>query len=195
MKEKTEYNIEGVFFVGRTLYVEGTNGDYGGAQTPFKRAVTMAGGHDVSVIPTAPAIPGQARDTTAAAGDELSDQGDRREEDDHYVVTSRNQGHGALTLSAAAKGSAHEWTIATGSWNLGSFAFDAPRARVLYADDAGKLAITDLNFRGTTTLPVAADTLLDVTADGRLAAYVADGPCDPGLPRARPQTICFVRLP
>jgi uncharacterized protein len=198
VKAKSSVNIEGFSFADETLYIQGSSGDYGGAQTPFKRAATMAGAHDVAAIPKATSSPGAARDTTAEDGDALSSQGDKREEDDHYVVTSTNRGHGAIVLSARAKSGGPEWTIATGTWNLADFVFDAPRARVLYGDDTRGLASYDLKTRKTmTAVPVAVGRLLDVTADGRLAAYAAYGACNapPGKLAGRTQMICFAKLP
>ena len=198
VKARSSVNIEGFSFADETLYIQGSSGDYGGAQTPFKRAATMVGAHDVAAIPKATSSPGAARDTTAEDGDALSSQGDKREEDDHYVVTSTNRGHGAIVLSARAKSGGPEWTIATGTWGLADFVFDAPRARVLYGDDTRGLASYDLKTRKTmTAVPVAVGRLLDVTADGRLAAYAAYGACNgpPGKLAGRTQVICFAKLP
>ncbi len=196
VKGKISYAFQGFFFANGTLYVSGTTMPEGDAQEPFQRAATLAGNHAVASVPPVPVIPGAARDTTAVAGDELTDGGDKRVEDGRYAVTSKNQGHGAFVLSARAQGSNREWTIEAGGYGLTSFVLDAKHERVLYADNSGHLAVYDLKSRATTaTIPVVIDSLLDVTADGRLAAYVANGPCDPAKPRARQQSVCFVKLP
>jgi uncharacterized protein len=197
VRGKSSITIDGFSFVDETLYIDGSSGDAGGVMTPFKRAATMAGARDVATIPKAPPAPNLARDTTAEAADELSDQGDKREEDAHYVVTSTNGGHGAITLSAHAKGGGPEWTIATGTWNLADFVFDAPRGRVLYGDEARGLVAYDLRTKKTSVLtPVAVGKLLDVTADGHYAAFSAYGNCTspPGKPAGRTQVICFAGL-
>ena len=198
VKGKTSINIDAFSWVGDTLYIQGSSGEAGGALTPFKRAATMAGGHDVAAIPKAPRTPNLARDTTAEAADELSSQGDTRIEDAHYVVTSTNGGHGAIVLTARAKTGGPEWTIATGTWNLAAFVFDAPRGRVLYGDDARGLVSYDLRTKKTAAVfRFAVGTLLDVSADGHLAAYSAYGSCSapPGKSAGRMQMLCFAALP
>ena len=113
------------------------------------------------------------------------------------MVTSTNKGHGAIVLTARAKSGGPEWTIATGSWSLAAFVFDAPRARVLYSDEPGLVSYDLKTRKSVTAVPVAVGTLLDVTADGRLAAYAAYGACNapPGKLAGRTQMICFAKLP
>jgi hypothetical protein len=163
------------------------------------RAVTIAGGRDVKAMPPEQTLSGAARDTTAGAGDELADQGDKRLEDSRYAITSKNQGHGALTLSAHDRAAKRDFTIATGSWNLEGFVFDAPRARVIFANGNGGIDIYSLASRRTVaTISVPVNTLLDVTADGSLAAFTAIGQCEHAASAAdagRRQMICFVKLP
>lgn len=199
VRDKTEVTIQGFVWNGGTLYVTGTHGPQGDAQTPFVRAVTMTAAKDVGAMPSPPNIPGAARDTTAAAGDALADQGDKREEDAHYAVTSTNQGHGALTLTARDKSTKGDLTIATGSWNLGSFVFDAPRGRVVYVNGNGRIDIYSLATHKTVaTITVPIDSLIDVSADGTLAAFSGNGRCDASVPAAdggRRQMLCFVKLP
>lgn len=199
VRDKSDVTIETFVWSGDTLYVQGTSGPHGDAQTPFVRAATMTAAKDVGAMPPLPLLPGAARDTTAAAGDDLADQGDKREEDAHYAVTSKNQGHGALTLTARDKSTKRDFTIATGSWNLGSFVFDAPRSRVIYANGNGGIDVYSLATHKTiATITVPIDTLLDVSADGSRAAFSGDGRCDPSSAAAdggRRQMICFVTLP
>jgi uncharacterized protein len=196
VRDKTDVSIEGFSFAGDTLYVQGTQGPHGDAQMPFVRAATMAGSRDARAMPPPQVLPGGVRDTTAAAGDELADQGDKRLEDSRYVITSRNQGHGALTLTAHDKAAKRDFTIATGSWNLGGFVFDAPRARVIYANGNGGLDVFSLVSRRTVaTVPVPVDVLLDVSADGRLAAFSAIGRCDAPASANHRHVICFAGLP
>jgi uncharacterized protein len=195
---KVSITIDGFSFVDETLYIDGSSGEPGGVMTPFKRAATMAGAHDVAAIPKVAPSPNLARDTTAEAADELSDQGDKREEDARYVVTSTNGGHGAITLSAHAKGGGPEWTIAQGTWNLADFIFDAPRGRVLYGDETRGLVSYDLKTKKTSVeVPVAVGKLLDVEADGRFAAYSAYSFCNshPGKAVPGAQVLCFASLP
>ncbi|HKD21256.1 MAG TPA: lysozyme inhibitor LprI family protein [Rhizomicrobium sp.] len=198
VRGRSSITIDAFFFVDGTLYIDGSSGEAGGVMTPFKRAATMAGAHEVATIPKAPPTPNLARDTTAEAADELSNQGDKREEDAHYVVTSTNGGHGAITLSAHAKGGGPEWTIATGTWNLADFVFDAPRGRVLYGDETRGLVSYDLKTKKTSVeVPVAVGKLLDVTADGHFAAYSAYSFCNshPGKTVPGAQVLCFASLP
>ena len=199
VRGKTEVSIQGFDWGGDTLYVTGTSGPAGGAQEAFSIAATMNGSKKVDPIPPHGVGPDIARDTTAAAGDELADQGDKRLEDAHYVITSKNQGHGALTLTAHDKASKRDFTIATGTWNLESFVFDALRGRVIYANGNGGIDIYSLALHKTVaTIPVPINALLDVTADGTLAAFSGNGRCDSASAAAdsgRRQMICFVRLP
>jgi uncharacterized protein YecT (DUF1311 family) len=199
VRDKNDVSIQGFSWSGGTLYVQGTQGPHGDAQMPFVRAATMAGSHEAKAMPPEQVVPGAARDTTAAAGDELSDQGDKRVEDSHYVITSRNQGHGALTLTAHDKASKRDFTIATGTWNLESFVLDAPRSRVIFANGNGGIDIYSLaSHKTVATIPVPINVLLDVSTDGALAAFSGNGRCEPASPAAdggRRQMICFVRLP
>jgi len=194
---KSEVTVEGFSWSGATLYVNGTQGPYGDAQTPFVRAATVAGSREVKAMPPEQVLPGAMRDTTAAAGDELASQGDKRLEDAHYAITSENAGHGALTLTAHDKASKRDFTIATGTWNLGDFVFDAPRSRVIFANGNGGIDIYSLASRKTVaSIPLPINTLLDVTADGGTAAFTSIGPCDSSKAAAeRRQMICFVTLP
>jgi uncharacterized protein len=198
VQDKSDITIEGFSWSGDTLYVNGTQGPHGDAQEPFVRAARMAGSREIKAMPPPQTLPGGVRDTTAAAGDELADQGDKRLEDEHFAVTSRNEGHGALTLTAHDKVSKRDFTIATGTWGLGDFVFDAPRSRVIYANGNGGIDIYSLASRKTVaSLPLPINTLLDVTADGDTAAFTSIGPCDAASKPAatRRQMICFVALP
>jgi uncharacterized protein len=198
MQDKSDITIEGFSWAGDTLYVNGTQGPHGDAQEPFVRAASMAGSREIKAMPPPQTLPGGVRDTTAAAGDELADQGDKRLEDEHFAITSRNQGHGALTLTAHDKVSKRDFTIATGTWGLGDFVFDAPRSRVIYANGNGGIDIYSLASRKTVaSLPLPINTLLDVTANGGTAAFTSIGPCDAASKPAatRRQMICFVTLP
>jgi uncharacterized protein len=199
VRDKIDVSIQGFDWGGDTLYVTGTSGPHGGAQEAFSLAATMNGYKKIDVIPPHGVGPEMARDTTAAAGDELSDQGDKREENSHFVITSKNQGHGALTLTAHDKSSKRDFTIATGTWNLESFVFDALRGRVIYANADGGIDIYSLASRQTVaTIAVPINVLLDVSEDGTLAAFSGNGRCDPAAPAAdggRRQVICFVKLP
>jgi hypothetical protein len=199
VRDKSDVSITGFSWSGGTLYVQGTQGQHGDAQSPFVRAATMAGSREVKAMPPEEVVPGAVRDTTTAAGDDLADQGDKRLEDAHYAITSKNQGHGALTLTAHDKTSKRDFTIATGTWSLESFVFDAPRGRVIYANGNGGIDIYSLaSHKTVATIPVPINALLDVTADGTLAAFSGNGRCDPATPAAdggRRQMICFVKLP
>ncbi len=190
---ESEVTVEGFSWSGSTLYVHGRHGPYGEGQDPFVRAATIAESHEIKAMPPEQIGPGAARNTTAAD----ADMGDRQFEDAHYVVSSTNAGHGALTLSAHDKASKRDFTIATGSWNLGGFVFDAPRGRVIYANGNGGIDIYSLAYRKTAaTIPAPVDTLLDVTADGSTAAFTSIGRCDPAFPDVgRRRMICFVSLP
>lgn len=200
VRDKTDVSIQGFSWFNSALYVQGTTGAHADAQTPFVRAATMAGSHETKGMPQEQVLPGAARDTTAAAGDSLSDQGDKRLEDARYEVISKNQGHGALTLGAHDKKTLRDVVlIATGSWYLSSFVFDAPRNRVIYPNGNGGIEIYSLaSHKTVATIPVPINVLLDVTADGTLAAFSGNGRCDPSAPAAddgRRQVICFVKLP
>ncbi len=198
VRGKTDVSIDGFYFVDDTLYVQGSRGPHGDVQSPFARAITISSASDTASAPKQQFAADAARDTTAAGGDALADQGDKREEDAHYRITSLNLGHGALTLTAEDKRSGRRKTLATDSWNLEGFVFDAPRARVIYPDGKNGLVVYDLaagRARLAVTAPVAA--LLDVTHDGRLAAFSGNGVCKGAAPQgdeARRKQICFAVL-
>jgi len=137
---------------------------------------------------------------------------ERARENDRFIVSAENSGHGAIHLRVEPK-SGQPFEIARGSWELGSFILDS--ARVIYPTPGlpGSIEAFDLitrQSRKLMTLPNSTNIrLLDIAPDHQQFLYTVFGPCESDgsesngallrmkvqLPNSPPPEVCIARMP
>jgi len=184
-----------------TLYVMGERGNpYNVAATPTKTQEVERFPPKVVAAFSSENVPGKSSSV------------ERARENDRFIVSAENLGHGDIHLRVEPK-SGQPFEIARGSWELGSFILDS--ARVIYPTPGlpGSIEAFDLitrQSRKLMTLPNSANIrLLDIAPDHQMFLYTVFGPCESDgsesngvllrmkvqLPNSPPPEVCIARMP
>jgi hypothetical protein len=124
----------------------------------------------------------------------------RKEQNDRYIVTVTNRGHGDIILTTRSRSAGSPRMIARAGWELQSFLFAKDRSQVLYPSADTVIAFNLRTGKARAVLRGAGSDLrlLGRSSHGKVIAYTVLGPCvrkmDDSLSAHPSRNVCFVRV-